>query len=193
MGFHFAYLLAYSQSLRSAQAAMSNSILTEMIRLATAVVNLAMETTDERTKHLTDHIYHVITFSALTLCRIIHKYETKLREASYDIASLDGLLVKLVTWLKSIGLPCHAASILGNILSAQHRKLRPNLLPQSTSHNMETIGDGSLSSFEESHGMTNDMTLLYPNNIGLELYDLTTDTSMWPEWDQFLSDNMTEI
>ncbi|OAL30372.1 hypothetical protein AYO22_01570 [Fonsecaea multimorphosa] len=87
-------------------------------------MTLAMETTDDRTKHLSDHIYHMITFAAVTLCRLLHMYEEQLA-LSHNIAELDSLVATLVPWLKSIGLSCHAAFTLGDIVAAFHKKLRP--------------------------------------------------------------------
>jgi hypothetical protein len=63
MGFHFAQLLIYEQALSSRSAAVRESLLSEMVRLSAAILTLAMETTDLRTQHLSDHIYHVITFA----------------------------------------------------------------------------------------------------------------------------------
>ena len=104
MGFYFAQLLNYDQSLKTGSAAVRESILSEMIRLSTSIINLAMNTTDERTRHLTDHIYHMISFAAVTLCRLLHNYEDQL-SISHDLHGLDGLILSLVTWLHAIGLP----------------------------------------------------------------------------------------
>jgi hypothetical protein len=170
MGLHFGYLLAYSQSLKSAQRVVSGSVLADMIRLSTTIINLAMDTTDERTRHLTDHIYHIIVFSALTLCRLVHTYEPKLRAANQDIVSLDSLVVSLIDWLKSIGPPCHAAHMLGGIVSAQFKKLRP--------------GFGII----DNQSLPTDVAFLYPNFVGSELFDMSLDLTQWPEWDQMFSD-----
>lgn len=185
MGFHFAHLLAYSQSLKSAQAVMRGSILVEMVNLSKAIINLAMDTTDERTRHLTDHIYHIITFSALTLCRLVHTYESKLRVAGHDIAALDELVFRLVNWLKSIGLPCHAAHLLGDIVFAQFTKLRPNFRPVSTT-SYTTPGDMACSngdSFSNGQALPNAIEYMYPEFI----FDANTDAD-WPQWDMMLSD-----
>lgn len=128
MGYHFALLLTFCQSLRTATSETRNTMLSEMIDPCTSIMNLAVDTTDERTQHLTDHIYHVITFSAITLCRLLSTYEDKLRD-SHDPQALDALVTRLVVWLRSIGLSCHVAHMLSDVVSAQHKKLRPGAQP----------------------------------------------------------------
>ncbi|KAF2453466.1 hypothetical protein BDY21DRAFT_126055 [Lineolata rhizophorae] len=128
MGFHFAQLLVYDQSLKSRSARVRESLLSEMVRLSATIIQLAIDTADDRTRHLTDHIYHMITFAAVTLCRVLHLYEDQLA-ASHDIAELDSLIMTLTTWLRSIGLPCHAAHTLGDVVEAFHKKLRPHSRP----------------------------------------------------------------
>jgi hypothetical protein len=125
MGFHFAQLLAYDQSLKARSARVRESLLSEMLRLSAAIINVAMDTTDERTRHLSDHIYHMITFAAITLCRLLHMYEEQLAQSHDEIAELDTLISTLVAWLHGIGLPCHAAFTLGDVVAAFHKKLRP--------------------------------------------------------------------
>ncbi|KAJ6150996.1 hypothetical protein N7470_007590 [Penicillium chermesinum] len=100
------------------------SLVSEMIRHSTAIIRLAMDTVDERTRHLSDHIYHMITFAAIIICRLVNSYEQQL-SSSYSIPELDELIRDLVSWLHSIGLPCHAAHTLGNIIAKVHQKLRP--------------------------------------------------------------------
>jgi hypothetical protein len=72
----------------------------------------------------------MITFGAVTLCRLLHLYEGQL-SASHNIAELDTLILTLVSWLHSIGLPCHAAHTLGDTVGAFHTKLRPQARPAS--------------------------------------------------------------
>jgi len=102
MGFYFAQLLTYDQSIKTRSTAARESLINEMIRLSTAIINLAMNTTDERTRHLTDHIYHMISFAAVTLSRLLHTYEPQLA-MSHDIPGLEGLISSLVAWLHDIG------------------------------------------------------------------------------------------
>ncbi|KIW14107.1 hypothetical protein PV08_06888 [Exophiala spinifera] len=187
MGFHFAHLLAYCQSLKSTHAVMRLPLLIEMIQLSKSIINLAMDTTDERTRHLTDHIYHVITFSALTLCRLVHTYESKLRAARQDIEALDHLVMRLISWFKTIGLPCHAAHILGNAVSAQFKKLRPAFQPelQLAGHDYLGTNDGTSWS-DQQIGAIGNNSFVYPDFIGSELFDV--NASSWPQWDMILSD-----
>lgn len=125
MGFHFAQLLAYERALKTKSARVRDSLLNEMVRLSAAIINLAMDTTDERTKHLSDHIYHMITFAAATLCRLLNRYETQLA-TNHNIVDLDTLVLRVINWLKSIGLPCHTGYTLSITVAAFHKKLRPN-------------------------------------------------------------------
>ena len=188
MGFHFALLLAHCQSLKSTTALMCGSILAEMVRLSTSIINLAIDTTDERTRHLTDHIYHIITFAAITLCRLVNAYEPKLRAAKHDIHALDELIWRLVSWLKSIGLPCHVAHMLGNIVSMQHEKLRPGARPQASVSPYDAMSRPG-----HQRGLPSDGSFLYPEFTGAELFDLDSDPTLWPDWDQIISDGELSV
>jgi hypothetical protein len=77
-------------------------MINEMIRLSTAIITLAMNTHDERTRHLTDHIYHMISFAAVTLSRLLHTYEQQL-SMTHDLHGLESLIMSLVSWLHAIG------------------------------------------------------------------------------------------
>jgi hypothetical protein len=155
MGFQFAHLLLYDQSLKSWSARAQESLLSDMVQRASTIIQLAIDTTDDRTRHLSDHIYHMITFAAVTLCRLLHLYESRLT-AFHDINSLDSLVLTLVRWLRSIGLPCHAAYTLGNVVSEFHKKLRPHAQPTSPfSEHSTNWMDGMLlaGTFPEFFGM----------------------------------------
>lgn len=128
MGYCFAQLLTYDRSLKTKSAAVRETLLLEMVHLSTTIIRLAMNTTDERTKHLTDHIYHMLSFAAVTLTRLLHSYEEQLA-ASHDLQQLDELILSLATWLHAIGLPCHIAYTMGNVVAAVHKKLRPDAGP----------------------------------------------------------------
>ncbi|KAL4929924.1 uncharacterized protein BDV17DRAFT_281100 [Aspergillus undulatus] len=114
MGFHFSHLLLYDRSLKAKSARAQQSIVSEMISHSTTIIRLAMDTVDERTRHLSDHIYHMITFAAIIVCRLIG-------------GRLDELISSLVLWLHSIGLPCHSAHTFGTIISQVQQKSRPPL------------------------------------------------------------------
>ncbi|KAJ3459684.1 hypothetical protein MRS44_015757 [Fusarium solani] len=193
MGFHFAHLLTYYQSLKSPKSVMHNSILEDMIRHSKAVINLAVDKADERTRHLTDHIYHIVTFSALTLCRIVRTYESKLRAANFDISSIDNLIFNLINWLKTIGLPCHAAHILGDIVSAQFKKLRPNFQPLALTANGSLAGDNTVVFPFGDISLPSDISFLYPDFIGSEMFIMDGDLDTWPQWGQIQSDTDTSM
>jgi hypothetical protein len=172
MGYHFAQLLAFGQSLKSGTAAMRESLVSEMVRLSATILQLAMETADERTRHLTDHIYHIITFSSVTLCRLLNTYEDQLR-ASNDIPALDLLVLQLVEWLRSIGLPCHVAHTLGDVVSALHKKLRPHARAAEYTNS------------ETDQSIDIDIASTFPELFGSEFYEINTG-ELWPGWEPFI-------
>ncbi|KAH8705241.1 hypothetical protein BGW36DRAFT_367155 [Talaromyces proteolyticus] len=190
MGFHFAHLLAYGQCLKSPSRlrgglSVVETIATEMIYQSKTIINLVIETTDERTRHLTDQIYHIVTFSALTLCRLVHTYESKLRAANHDIEALDSLVTKLIDWLRSIGLPCHAAHMLGGILATQFSKLRPYARP-----GVSNVTDCDINFSALNHqSLPTDLGVLYPDFLGSELFNIAMDTAPWPQWGAMYQDN----
>ncbi|SPN98645.1 related to nicotinamide mononucleotide permease [Cephalotrichum gorgonifer] len=167
MGYYFALLLTLGQAVKSTHSRMGDSPLSELVRLTTSIINLAMDTTDERTQHLTDHIYHVITFSALTLCQLLNNYEERLC-LSHDISALDSLVTKLVVWFRSIGLSCHVTHMLGNLVYAQQTKLRPDAA-------------GTPYSGAGLEGLPSP-NLEFPEFISGEMFDV--ETELWPPWDQ---------
>ncbi|KAL2815611.1 hypothetical protein BDW59DRAFT_166758 [Aspergillus cavernicola] len=126
MGYYFSHLLLYDRCLKSKSARAQESIVSEMVSHATAIIRLAIDTVDERTRHLSDHIYHMITFAAITVCRLIGKFEQQLGPP-HDVKELDSLINSLIQWLHSIGLPCHAAHTFGTIIAQLQRKMRPQL------------------------------------------------------------------
>ncbi|KAK4082075.1 hypothetical protein Purlil1_11298 [Purpureocillium lilacinum] len=182
MGFYFGQLLASHQTLCNASTSPKSSILAEMVHLCKTIINLAIETADERTRHLTDHIYHILTFSALTLTQILHTYESNLQAAGHDIAALDELVIKLANWLKSIGLRCHISHMFSQTLIMKVKKLR------NCSISDGIIGDAALKGSElaaasgqdECHS---DITFSFPDFIDSELLSMVTNTDGWPQWD----------
>jgi hypothetical protein len=152
MGFQSAQLLAFDQALKSRSAAVRESVVSEMVRLSVSIIKLALDTADARTRHLSDHIYHMITFAAVTLCRLLHMYEEQVA-SSHNLLELDSLVLTLVSWLRSIGLPCHVARTLGNVVEAFHKKLRPHANPSSDEQTQ------------------NDIRLYFPDLLGIETFD----------------------
>ncbi|KAF2668847.1 hypothetical protein BT63DRAFT_286957 [Microthyrium microscopicum] len=106
MGFNFARLLLYERALQSKTTRVKTPILVEMANLSLSIIKLAINTMDERTRHLSDHIYHMITFAAVTLCRLLNLYDNQIA-TSHNVAELDGLILDLISWLYAVGLPCH--------------------------------------------------------------------------------------
>ncbi|ENH69426.1 Transcriptional activator of proteases prtT [Fusarium oxysporum f. sp. cubense race 1] len=113
--------------------------------------------------------------------------------ANYDTTELDNLVFKLVNWFKTMGLPCHAAHILGDIVHAQFQKLRPDFQPSTP------IVSGALS---ENPGviynaeellLPPDLSFLYPNFIGSEMFDADGGLESWPEWAQVHSDTDASV
>ncbi|KAK4143195.1 uncharacterized protein C8A04DRAFT_29219 [Dichotomopilus funicola] len=170
MGFDFAQLLTLRRAVKANHSRMGNSRLAKLIQLTTSIINLAMETADERTQHLTDHIYHIVIFSAITLCQLLRKYEDQLQHTQ-DVPALDSLVARLVVWLRSIGLRCHVARMLGDLLSAQHRRLRPG--GSTPSGNSVLVGVPTTNAMFP-HIVTTEMLNGVDTNLLLDL---------WPPWD----------
>lgn len=125
ISFFFAGLLMYEQSLSSKSAAVRESLVSEMIRLSSNILTLSMEKADERTKHLTDHVYHVITFAAVTLCRLIWRYRSQL-EHRINLAENDELITKTIDWLCAIDEAPHVGKVMATIISNVQKKLQPS-------------------------------------------------------------------
>lgn len=126
MGFHFSHLLLYDQFLKAKSVRSQEAVVSEIITHATAIIRLAIDTMDERTRHLSDHIYHMITFAAVIICRITGAPE-HYPEIAYKAEELDTMISSLVQWLQSIGLPCHAAHTFGTIIAQVQQKARPQV------------------------------------------------------------------
>lgn len=180
MGREFAYLIMYYQSLMSPRKVIEGSVLEEMIRRCQNIINLVVGTADDRTPHLTDHIYLVMAFAALTLCRLVHTYEPQLRRGSYDIDALDATVVRLVGWLRTIGLPCHIAPLLGRIVLAQFKKFRPNVDTQDVFSPPITTDLGVYASLD-LQTLSSDAAFPYPDLIGSELFYMANGPA-WPQW-----------
>ncbi|RAH67268.1 uncharacterized protein BO66DRAFT_329522, partial [Aspergillus aculeatinus CBS 121060] len=203
MGFHFAHLLAHSNRLKSSSQESSDNMATTttttsaslvagMLSHAKNIIDLAIDTTDDRTRHLTDQIYHLVTFAALTLCRLVHTYEANLRATGHDLDALDGLVVQLVDWLRSIGLPTnHTAYMLGDIVFTRFAKLRPHsrVLASITARRgggEEKVDADLAQPLLDDRLFSDDVPALsYPGFIGLELFDMGLGGAevSWPQWE----------
>ncbi|KAK0384886.1 hypothetical protein NLU13_7365 [Sarocladium strictum] len=209
MGFHFAHLLAYYQSLKSLRSTMGTSTLSEMVRLSKTIINLAIDTSDDRTRHLTDHIYHVVTFSALTLIHLLNTSERKIHTATnHSVSDLDALIIKLVRWLRSIGLSCHVSHLLSDVVQTQFEKFRKRSGAGATSHinsqrnalstyqvavtESQNVGEhmASSSSLGVNPGpnaQTDAPQFPFLDMISSELFGMEADITLWPQWDQMAS------
>lgn len=166
MGYYFALLLTLTRSIRSRREDIRSN-LDQLVRLITFNLHLATETADKRAQYLTDHIYHVVGFSALTLCQILIKHERVL-ESSHDVPSLESLLLKTVEWLRSIGTSSHITHLLARIIESQHRKARPQKAFETTFPSPDIA----------------DSMFAYPDYLMSDLYDYgNNDDDHWQAWD----------
>ncbi|KAF5025659.1 hypothetical protein F66182_2265 [Fusarium sp. NRRL 66182] len=141
-----------------------------MVKHSKGIIDIAIDTTDDRTRHLTDHIYHILSFAALTLCRIVHTYESKLRKANYGIADLDNLVLRLIMWSKSI-------------VSETSTTLQPETLTADNS----LPGTSNMRFSAEELSLSAD-PVTYPTFTGSEMFDINSGMDSWPEWTRMHSD-----
>ncbi|RMY79249.1 hypothetical protein D0862_13212 [Hortaea werneckii] len=122
MSYSFGQLLMCEQVLGSKSVAVHKSLLEEMLRHSSSIMQLAIDTTDARTKHLTDHVYHIIAFAAVTALRLMSRYRKNL-QASTDIGQMETLVSKTVEWLDSIEPVSNAGRTMSDVIKATQRKL----------------------------------------------------------------------
>lgn len=159
---------------------MSEQILADVIQSSKLIIEIFLDTTDERTRHLTDHVYNVVTFAALTLCRILQSHRNQLQEVGHDLGKIHKLIEAIISGLSSVGLPCHAASMLAAVVSARFARLQTTLDNIGSISSEALVGDPSASS-EALTGL-NDYTFMYPDFSRTDLFDLTVDAPQWPAW-----------
>ena len=159
---------------------MSEQTLADVIQSSKLIINIFLDTTDERTRHLTDHVYNVVTFAALTLCRIMQSHRDQLREAGHDLGMIHKLIEAIIAGLSSVGLPCHAASMLAAVVSARFARLQTTLDDIGAISSEALVGDLSASS-EEFAGIE-DYTFMYPDFSRTDLFNLTIDAPQWASW-----------
>jgi hypothetical protein len=152
-----------------------------VIQSSKDIISIFLETTDERTRHLTDHVYNVVTFAALTLCRVLQSYRDQLQEAGHDLSALHKLVEAIIAGLGSVGLPCHAASMLAAVVSARFARL------QTTSNGVGTISSEALvaessASMPEAYTEFEDYTFMYPDFSRTDLFDVGVDEAQWACW-----------
>lgn len=167
MGYYFGLLLTLTRSIRSKRGSVSTN-LDDLIRLITSVLHLVIETVDERTQYLTDHVYHVVVFCALTLCQILSKHEALL-QISHDVSALESLLLSTVDWLKSIGTASHITHLLARVIESQYRKARP----EQRMVEVTTIPTPDMA----------DSMFAYPDYLMTDLYNYGDNSAdLWQEW-----------
>ena len=115
----------------------------------------------------------MISFAAVTMCRLLHTYEEQL-PASHDLHSLDGLILSLVSWLHAIGLPCHVAHTMGDVVAAFHKKLRPDTGPSP-----------STSYVDVDPAIQDDFAQLFPELFGATTFDMNNG-SLLPDFQPIL-------
>lgn len=156
-------------------------MLADVVRSSKAIINIFLDTTDDRTRHLTDHVYHVVTFAALTLCRIIGAHPAQLQQEGHDIVALHKLVEAMIRGLGSVGLPCHAANMLAGVVAAKFASL------QTSSDEMATLssndrGAEDTGSMPEPYASLDDYTFMYPDFSNTDLFDVGIDIPQWPSW-----------
>lgn len=170
MGFHFAHLLLYDKSLKLSPVQTGDTVISKMINHATSLTQLAMDTKDEETRHLSDHIYHMITFAAIVICRLLNMHKAQV-SATHNVEDLHSLVLGLIDWLRDIGLPCHAAHTLGGLIARAHQKLCPRV--------------ESPSLLDSSQGLFGaDFTNYFPEFLGIEAPG-DANWALLPGWSSF--------
>ena len=160
---------------------MSESNLADIIQSSKDIINIFLDTTDERTRHLTDHVYNVVTFAALTLCRILQSYSAQLQAAGHDLSMLHTLIEAIIAGLSSVGLPCHVASMLASVVSARFARLQTTLQGMGTISSEALVGESSASMPEACIGFE-EYTFMYPDFSRTDLFDVGADQAQWASW-----------
>jgi len=158
----------------------SDRTLADVIKSSKDIINIFLDTTDERTRHLTDHVYNVVTFAALTLCRVLQSHRDQLQEAGHDLRMLHKLIEAIIAGLSAVGLPCHAASMLAAVVSARFARLQTTLDSTGTISSNVLVGESSASL--ETYTGLDDYTFMYPDFSRSDLFDLTVDAPQWASW-----------
>lgn len=174
MSFCFAQLLMYEQSLTNKSAAVRESLLSEMVRLSIDLLNTAITTIDDRTKYLTDHIYHMVAFAGVTLTRLLYKYEYQLN-TRHNVPQADELVLSTARWLQNIELPSHISHMMGTVMQTVHQRLRPSI-PVRT---VETWNQPPLQAED----------LIIPDFLGMDSVDFDWD-AMIPDWQSLASEDL---
>lgn len=160
---------------------MSDRTLADVIQSSKQIIDIFLDTADERTRHLTDHVYNVVTFAALTICRVLQSYCAQLQQAGHDVDGLHKLIESIIAGLSSVGLPCHAASMLAAVVSARFARLQTTQGSTRTLHSEDLVVDSS-TSMPEAYACFDDYTFTYPDFSRTELFDVGVDLTQWTAW-----------
>ncbi|THV84012.1 hypothetical protein D6D17_01831 [Aureobasidium pullulans] len=124
MGCSFAQLLILERALGKSSEAVDESSIVQMVQYCSDILQAAIRTPDDRTEHLTHHVFYMITFAALTLIRLLRNYE-KEYASFFEAVSRHALVLEASQWLRSIGLPGHIGQTMGNIVATLHQSSFP--------------------------------------------------------------------
>lgn len=185
LGLHFAYLLADCESFKRSKADISDRALADVVQSSRAIIDIFLETTDERTRHLTDHVYNVVTFAALTLCRIMQHHHAQLRQAGQDLSTLNGVVEAIIRGLSSVGPSCHAANMLAGVVAAKFATLQIDPGCKDGSGSTDANDRTSVQSLDSYFGL-DEYTFAYPDFSRADAFDMSIDVPEWASWDPSL-------
>lgn len=171
MGFWFAQLLLHDRALKTRNPSSRPTLCSEIVRLSTSIMKLARQFSGPQTPYLTDHIFHMISFASVTLCRLLHTHEDQLSLSQHDVQRLDDDILSTAMWLHAIALSCHVAHTMGDVVLAFHRRLRPrfeNVLSNQMADGIDPA-------------VQDDFAVLFPEFYGeVAVFDVGGDANMLP-------------
>lgn len=185
LGLHFAYLLADCESFKRSKADISDRALADVVQSSRAIIDIFLETTDERTRHLTDHVYNVVTFAALTLCRIIQNHHAQLPQAGQDLDTLNGVVETIIRGLSSVGPSCHAANMLAGVVAAKYASLQNDCGTMNGLASTDADNETSAQLPDAYFGL-DEYTFAYPDFSRADAFDMSIDIPEWSSWDRSL-------
>ena len=94
---------------------------------------------------------------------------------------LHKLIEAIIAGLSSVGLPCHAASMLAAVVAARFARLQTAWDGMGTISCDALIGESSTSVPEAYNGL-DDYTFMYPDFSRKDLYDVSIVVPQWDHW-----------
>lgn len=185
LGLQFAYLLADCESFKRSKANISDRALANVVQSCKAIIDIFLETTDDRTRHLTDHVYNVVTFAALTLCRIIQNHHAQLPQAGQDLDTLNRVVEAIIRGLSSVGPSCHAANMLASVVAAKFATLQKDFGCMDGLCSTEA-NDGTSVQLPDAYFGLDEYTFAYPDFSRADAFDMSIDVPEWTSWNQSL-------